>query len=135
MSPKKPRNAAMQGFTMELRTHCGKIYVTVNIDSETRQPAEVLARFGKAGGCGSAITDGMARMISYGLRSGMDPQDVLKLDGIRCHLGPRTCMAALAMAFDVVMKAEASGVDPNVILEEIELAEANSFYEEVVHGN
>jgi len=134
VSPKKPRLVALMGTTLELGTHCGKIYVTINMDPETRKPVEVLSRFGKAGGCGSAITDGMTRMISYGLRSGMDAEEVLNLDGIRCHLGPSTCMAAVAKAFKVVIDAEATGVNANDLLEEMDMAEANTSYQGGVHG-
>jgi hypothetical protein len=104
MTPKAPRPVALQGQTMAMETHCGKIYVTVNRDPMTGRPVEIFCRFGKAGGCGSAVMDGMTRMISYGLRSGMDADQVVRgLSGIACHQGDRTCMNALAEAVGMVM--------------------------------
>jgi hypothetical protein len=38
-------------------------------------------------------------MISYGLRSGMEPTQIIRgLSGISCHHGAKTCMNALAEA-------------------------------------
>lgn len=97
MTPRKKRPLFLSGRTFELSTHCGKIYVTVNVDPDSGSPIEVFCRFGKAGGCGSAVMDGMTRIVSYGLRSGLDPADVVRaLAGISCHLGGKTCMDALA---------------------------------------
>jgi hypothetical protein len=104
MTPRKKRPRVLPGYTLELPTHCGKIYVTVNRDGETGNPVEVFCRFGKAGGCGSAVMDGMTRVISYGLRSGLDPRDVIRaLSGISCQHGGQTCLDALAKGIDTVM--------------------------------
>jgi len=43
-----------RGFTVARRSNCGKIFTTINISEETNLPVNVLVRFGKAGGCGSA---------------------------------------------------------------------------------
>jgi len=97
--PPHDRPRVLCGRTLELRTHCGKIYVTVNTDPITGLPFELFCRFGRAGGCGSAIMDGMTRMISSGLQAGMDPQVVVReLAGISCHHGGNTCMNAVAEA-------------------------------------
>lgn len=110
MTPLQPRPFALQGQTIAMETHCGKIFVTVNRDRATGLPIEIFCRFGKAGGCGSAVMDGMTRMISFGLRSGMDAGQITRgLSGISCHLGPRTCMNALAEAVRIVMEEEGSG--------------------------
>ena len=93
------RPVALPGRTIELQTHCGKLYVTVNHDPDTGSPIEVFCRFGKAGGCGSAIMDGLTKVLSAGLRAGLDPEEVmLNLAGIACHHGSRTCMNAVAEA-------------------------------------
>lgn len=93
------RPRVLRGQTLELRTHCGKLYVTVNLDPVTGRPIELFCRFGRAGGCGSAIMDGMTRMVSAGLQAGMNPQVVVReLAGISCHHGPATCMNAVAEA-------------------------------------
>lgn len=64
------------GFTVQRRSHCGKLFVTVT--TQEGKPFEVFIRFGKAGGCGSAMADGLARLVSYGLRSGLKTQDAVK---------------------------------------------------------
>ena len=98
MSPRS-RPRVLRGQTLELNTHCGKLYVTVNVDTDTGLPVELFCRFGRAGGCGSAIMDGMARMVSSGLQAGMDPRLVVReLAGISCHHGGNTCMNAVAEA-------------------------------------
>ena len=99
MNPKAARPLALPGQTIAMETHCGKIFITINHDPLTGLPVEVFCRFGKAGGCGSAIMDGLTRMISYGLRSGMEPTQIVRgLSGISCHHGAKTCMNALAEA-------------------------------------
>lgn len=105
MTPRKARPGVLPGQTFELYTHCGRIYVTVNTDPESGLPLEVFCRFGKAGGCGSAVMDGMTRIISYGLRSGLHHADVVHaLTGIACHHGAHTCMDAIAQAVDMVVR-------------------------------
>lgn len=128
MSPKSARPRAMQGYTVKRKTSgCGEIFTTVTIDSTTGQPAEVFIRFGKAGGCGSAIADGIARLASYGLRSGLDPADAIKaLEGISCHQGSNTCMSVVAESIGFVMKAMETGADINDIIEDFDLTTANT---------
>jgi hypothetical protein len=100
----RARPVVLRGQTVELVTHCGKLYVTVNVDPVSGLPVEVFCRFGRAGGCGSAIMDGMTRMISAGLRAGMDPSRVVQgLAGISCHHGGNTCMNAVAEAVETVL--------------------------------
>jgi len=118
MSPKTNRPRSLTGYCLEQQTHCGKIYVTVNYDPETNQIIEVFIRFGKAGGCGSAMGDGIAKLISYGLRSGMDAKDAVKaLEGQGCHHGANTCLHNIAMAIRYVETALESGVDINTAIE------------------
>ena len=113
------RPVALPGHTIALATHCGRLYVTVNRDPETGQPVEVFCRFGKAGGCGSAIMDGMTRMISYGLRAGLPAEHVVRgLTGISCYHGPDTCMNALALAVSALLSSAATGIEPGDILAE-----------------
>ncbi len=107
------RPLVLRGQTLELRTHCGKIYVTVNFDPATGLPVELFCRFGRAGGCGSAIMDGMTRMISSGLQAGMDPWVVVReLAGISCHHGGSTCMNAVAEAVLVLLDETDSSHGP-----------------------
>jgi hypothetical protein len=125
MSPKTSRPVAAPGFTIQRRSHCGKLFVTVT--TQDGKPFEVFIRFGKAGGCGSAMADGIARLVSYGLRSGLEPADAVKaLSGISCHLGPKTCLNEVASAIRLVMEHLETGVDITCLMEEEELAEANA---------
>jgi hypothetical protein len=131
MSLKSSRPVTVPGFTIQRRSHCGKLFVTVT--TREGKPFEVFIRFGKAGGCGSAMADGIARLVSYGLRSGLDAQDAVKaMNGISCHLGPRTCLNEVASALRLVMTHLDAGEDINTLIENEEFAAANSV--EVMHA-
>ena len=117
MSPKVNRPYVVNSITIELRSNCGPIFITVSF--QDNQVFEVFIRFGKAGGCGSAMADAMATLLSYGLRSGLSPEDAVKaLTGISCHLGPATCMAKVAEAIGYVMQHLETGVDINELIPE-----------------
>jgi ribonucleoside-diphosphate reductase alpha chain len=67
-------------------TGCGKMYVTINED-EQGVPFELFNSIGKAGGCASAQSEAIGRLVSLALRSGVNPEVVVKqLKGISCHL-------------------------------------------------
>ena len=103
MPTKRLRPQALPGVTYQMHTHCGKIYVTITKD-EAGRPFEVFVRFGKAGNCGAAIFDGMTKIMSYALRSGMDPADAVKaFSGIVCNQGRHTCLNAVAEALGEVL--------------------------------
>jgi hypothetical protein len=98
MTPKKARPKALPGITYEMKTHCGKIYITVTSEP-SGHISEVFVRFGRAGGCGAAIFDGLTKLLSYALRSGMEPAYAVKaFSGISCHHGQETCLNAVAEA-------------------------------------
>lgn len=125
MGAKMPRPVTVPGYTIQRRSHCGKLFVTVT--TQEGKPFEVFIRFGKAGGCGSAMADGIARLVSYGLRSGLEPQAAVKaLFGISCHLGPKTCLSEVACALRLVISHLETGADINWLMEEEELADANT---------
>lgn len=72
------------------------------------------------------MADGVARLMSYGLRSGLDPHDAVKaLSGIGCHLGPNTCLNVIAESVAFVMRHLETGCDINELIEEYDLGEAN----------
>jgi hypothetical protein len=115
---KTDRPYAAEGFTIARYSNCGKIFTTVTVSSGNNELVEVFIRFGKAGGCGSAMADGIARLLSYGLRSGLDPKDAIKaISGIGCHLGQRTCLNSVAESVWFVMQHLATGRDINAIIE------------------
>ncbi len=78
------RTPVLRGETREKTTGCGSLYVTVNEDEFG--PREVFANMGKAGGCASASTEAIGRLISLAFRYGVPPEKIVKqLRGIRCH--------------------------------------------------
>ena len=108
MPLKRIRPNALPGITYQMDTnlHCGKIYITITTDDSGR-PFEVFVRFGKAGHCGAAIFDGVTKIVSYALRSGMDPHDAVKaFSGINCSYGRQTCLNAVAEALSDVIGAK-----------------------------
>jgi ribonucleoside-diphosphate reductase alpha chain len=101
----RPRPQAMKGITRRMETSCGALYITVNWDQSGR-PFEVFTSMGKAGGCASSQSEAIGRLVSLGLRSGVDPDQIIRqLRGISCHL-PRgmgknrisSCADAVAQA-------------------------------------
>jgi len=84
--PVRPsRSPVLRGETLEKVTGCGSLYVTVNEDDFG--PREVFANMGKAGGCASASTEAIGRLISLAFRYGVPPDKIVKqLRGIRCHV-------------------------------------------------
>jgi hypothetical protein len=108
MPIKRTRPQALPGTTYKMDTHCGKIYVTITVDEACR-PLELFVRFGKAGHCGAAIFDGMTKIVSYALRSGMDPGDAVKaFSGIICTHGRETCLNAVAEAIQEIIGQQPS---------------------------
>jgi ribonucleoside-diphosphate reductase alpha chain len=82
--PKK-RPSVIRGMTRLMKTGCGNLYVTVNED-ENGKPFEVFTNIGKAGGCASSQAEAIGRLISLSLRSGIEPEELVKqLKGISCH--------------------------------------------------
>jgi ribonucleoside-diphosphate reductase alpha chain len=73
------------GVTKEMKTSCGKIYVTMNCDEQGI--FEVFNQMGKAGGCAASQSEAIGRLVSLALRSGVKPDMIVKqLKGISCHL-------------------------------------------------
>ena len=90
-------------------------------------PANVLVRFGKAGGCGSALADGIATLLSLSLKAGLDPKEAIKaISGIGCHLGSCTCLNAVAESIGFVLLHLETGEDLNDIIEEHDFSHAGS---------
>lgn len=88
LSPRE-RPSIMTGRTYRLKTGYGKLYVTINND-ENGAPFEVFATIGRSGGFFQEQSEGMCRLISLALRSGIKTEEVIeKIKGIR---GPMPVM-------------------------------------------
>ena len=75
------RPGETQGVTKRIRTGEGSLYITINEDEDGL--CEVFTTIGKAGGNAAAQSEAISRLISLSLRSGIDPNDVVKqLKGI-----------------------------------------------------
>lgn len=114
-----------QSITLNFKCQCGLIYVTVLLLAG--KVDGLLVYFGKAGGCGSAIADGVTKLVSSAIKAGMDPRTaVTDLGGIGCHLGSNTCMAAISKSIAYVVKSLETKIDVNDLIEEDEIAVANA---------
>jgi ribonucleoside-diphosphate reductase alpha chain len=83
MTVPKKRPKIVVGQTECIETGCGHLYVTMN--SIDGQVFEVFTHLGKAGGCATAQLEAMCRLVSIGLRAGIEPFEIFRqLRGIRC---------------------------------------------------
>ena len=77
-SEKRPRirpNTTI-GTTRRIRTGEGTLYITINEDENGL--CEVFTTIGKAGGNAAAQSEAISRLISLSLRSGVDPNAIIK---------------------------------------------------------
>ncbi len=81
---KRERPKALQGWTYQMQTGCGPIYITINEDKSGL--FELFTTMGKAGGCAASQCEAIGRMVSLAWRSGVQARQVIKqLLGISCH--------------------------------------------------
>ncbi len=81
--PARTRPEVMSGRTFKMKTGYGNLYVTVNND-ENGVPFEVFATIGKSGGFFQEQSEGICRMISLALRTGVKVEELIdNLKGIR----------------------------------------------------
>ena len=103
----RPRPPVIVGTTTKIATGCGNLYITINEDGDG-QPFEVFMHMGKAGGCAMSQLEAIGRLVSLGLRSGIEVLSIVEqLRGIRCpspswEKGGRifSCSDAIARAIE-----------------------------------
>jgi ribonucleoside-diphosphate reductase alpha chain len=101
----RARQDITHGSTRKVRTGCGNIYVTVNEDEDGRL-FEIFNQLGKAGGCAASQSEAIGRLVSLALRSGVEPEDVIKqLKGISCHMPVWHKEGKILSCSDAVAKA------------------------------
>ena len=107
MTKQLQRPGVLFGKTREIECGCGKMFITLNcfalFEGDKPVPFEVFIQLGKAGGCANANMESMARLISWGLRSGASLDEAVEhLRDITCHLpvfhGAKSCADAAAVA-------------------------------------
>lgn len=114
---KRDRPKALKGWTYQMQTGCGPLYVTVNEDKAGL--FELFTTMGKAGGCAASQCEAIGRMVSLAWRSGVQGRQVIKqLLGISCHaqsgFGDNkvlSCADAVAKAIQTHMKLAGNEID------------------------
>ncbi|MDD5448273.1 MAG: vitamin B12-dependent ribonucleotide reductase [Actinomycetota bacterium] len=115
----RERSKVTWGTTEKVRIGCGNLYITVNSDDEGI--CEVFTALGRAGGCPSQ-SEATSRLISLGLRSGIDIGEIVEqLKGIRCLSSIKSreaevlsCPDAIARAIEKYLRNEGmSGMEPS----------------------
>ncbi|MGB9711131.1 MAG: vitamin B12-dependent ribonucleotide reductase [Thermodesulfovibrio sp.] len=104
LKPRK-RPEVLKGVTRLMKTGCGNLYVTINKDEESK-PFEVFTNIGKAGGCAASQAEAIGRLISLALRSGIEPEEIIKqLKGISCHAPVWCSSGKITSCSDAIAKA------------------------------
>lgn len=114
MSSKLERPKVTKGPTIDRKTGCGDLYVTINTDGVGGPPIEVFARLGKSGGCSYCQNEALSRAISMGLKYGVPLSDYIQqLKGTKCpspYMWPEnerslSCPDAIAMILEEYLNA------------------------------
>ena len=108
----RPRKEVTWGKTLKMNTGCGSLYVTINEDEHGL--FEVFATMGKAGGCAASQAEAVSRLISLSLRSGIEPQQIIKqLKGVRCPNQAWVKGGKIYSCADAIAKAMERYINPD----------------------
>lgn len=78
----RPRPKRTVGVTEQVKTGCGKMYITINFDE--KGIIETFVTTGSTGGC-SGFTEGVSRLVSLALRSNVAPEAIIdQLTSVTC---------------------------------------------------
>jgi ribonucleoside-diphosphate reductase alpha chain len=121
---KRERPRALKGWTHQMQTGCGPLYITINEDNNGL--FELFTTMGKAGGCAASQSEAIGRMVSLAWRSGIQARQVVKqLLGISCHcpsgFGDNrvlSCADAVAKAIQAHMIANGYDINAEVATQE-----------------
>jgi len=103
-----------KGSTRRIRTGCGNLYLTLNVDDEG-SPYEVFTRVGRSGGCAASQSEALGRLITLLFRAKIPIEVLIKqLQGISCHVPSfqqdgkvLSCADAVAKALSLHARKEA----------------------------
>ena len=121
---KRDRPKALKGWTHQMQTGCGPLYVTINEDNSGL--FELFTTMGKAGGCAASQSEAIGRMVSLAWRSGVQARQVIKqLLGISCHCPSgfgdnriHSCADAVAKAIQAHMVANGHDINAETATQE-----------------
>jgi len=109
---KRERPKILKGWTYQMQTGCGPLYVTVNEDATGL--FELFTTMGKAGGCAASQSEAIGRMVSLAWRSGLQARQVIKqLQGISCHSPSGFGENKILSCADAVARAIQSHLEAN----------------------
>ena len=96
------RPDVLKGSTPFVKTKCGKIYITVNVNEEGR-PCEIQMRLGKTGTCARAWNQSVGELLSDFLKTSKVGRIWKHFYGIDCGPGNTdgvSCQAAIALVLE-----------------------------------
>lgn len=121
--PRK-RNQMVRGYTYEVKTEQGALYVTINEDDQGI--CEVFLILGKSGSYTHGYTEAIGRLISMSLRSGIKAEAIVKqLQGIRTSSPTLNRGMIVYSVPDAIAKIMKKHMDENP--KQINLLSENSF--------
>lgn len=80
---KETRPKVLESTTTRVKTGCGNLYVIISHNG--KDPLEIFASLGKAGGCATCQNEALTRSITLGLKYGIPIGEfITELRNLRC---------------------------------------------------